>query len=50
MRNNKINYLVVGGFVIAMMAGLAAALALLTGRTGATDEYYTVYEIGRAHV
>lgn len=44
MRNSKINYLVVGGFVIAMLAGLVASLALLTGRTGATDDYFTIYD------
>lgn len=43
MNNNKTNYVVVGGFVLAMGAGLIVALALLTGRTGATDGYFTVY-------
>ena len=44
MRNNKINYMVVGAFVIAMLVGLLGSLAILTGRTGATDDYYTVYD------
>ena len=43
MRNNKISYVVVGGFVLAMGVGLVVSLALLTGRTGATDGYFTVY-------
>ena len=43
MNNNKVNYVVVGGFVLAMILGLVVALALLTGRTGATDGYFTVY-------
>jgi phospholipid/cholesterol/gamma-HCH transport system substrate-binding protein len=43
MKNARINYVVVGGFVIAMAVGLVAAVALLTGRTGATDSYYVVY-------
>ncbi len=43
MKNNKINYVVVGAFVLAMLAGLIVSIALLTGRTGATDRYFTVY-------
>lgn len=43
MKSNRINYLVVGFFVIAMLAGLVASVAVLTGRTGATDTYYTSY-------
>ena len=44
MRNAKINYFVVGVFVIAMVAGLVLAIATLSGRTGATDPYYAVYD------
>jgi phospholipid/cholesterol/gamma-HCH transport system substrate-binding protein len=43
MKSDRINYLVVGSFVIASIAGLIVAIALLTGRTGATDTYYTSY-------
>ncbi|HSS65722.1 MAG TPA: MlaD family protein [Gammaproteobacteria bacterium] len=43
MKSDRINYLVVGSFVIAMIAGLTVAIALLTGRTGATDTYFTSY-------
>ncbi len=43
MRSDRINYLVVGSFVIAIIAGLTIAIALLTGRTGATDTYFTSY-------
>ncbi len=43
MRSNKINYVAVGGFVIAMLVGLLVSIALLTGRTGATDTYYAIY-------
>lgn len=43
MRTSKINYFVVGLFVIAMIIGLVAAVALLTGRTGATDSYHAYY-------
>jgi len=43
MRNVRINYAVVGAFVMAMLASLMGVIALLTGRTGATDDYYTHY-------
>jgi phospholipid/cholesterol/gamma-HCH transport system substrate-binding protein len=43
MRSSKINYLVVGVFVIGMVAALVVSVALLTGRTGATDRYYSYY-------
>ena len=43
MKSDRINYLVVGSFVIAIIAGLTVAIALLTGRTGATDTYFTSY-------
>ncbi len=43
MKSNKINYFVVGGFVLIMLAGLVVSVAVLTGRTGATDSYYAVY-------
>lgn len=43
MRTSKINYFIVGLFVITMIVGLVAAVALLTGRTGATDSYHAYY-------
>lgn len=43
MRTSKINYFIVGLFVIAMIVGLVASVALLTGRTGATDSYHAYY-------
>jgi phospholipid/cholesterol/gamma-HCH transport system substrate-binding protein len=43
MINSKVNYVVVGGFVLAMLLGLMVALAFLTGRTGAIDPYYAIY-------
>ena len=43
MRTSKLNYFAVGLFVIAMIAGLIVAVALLTGRTGATDAYHAYY-------
>ncbi|MDJ0852120.1 MAG: MlaD family protein [Myxococcota bacterium] len=44
MRDGKQNYVIVGGFVIAMVAALILWIALVTGRTGATDDYYVVFE------
>ena len=41
MRNLRINYALVGGFVLAMVAALIATVALLTGRTGTADTYVT---------
>lgn len=37
------NYLVVGSFVLAMLAGLVVSVAVLSGRRGPTDLYYAVY-------
>lgn len=43
MKSKKINYLIVGTFVIAAAAMLLASILLLSGRTGATDSYHAVY-------
>jgi len=43
LRSNKINYLVVGSFVIMMLVGVVVTVAWLSGRTGPTDSYYAVY-------
>jgi len=43
MRSNKINYLVVGSFVLITIIGLIIAIAWLTGRTGPTESYHAVY-------
>jgi len=43
MRSSKINYLIVGTFVLASIIGLIVSVALLTGRTGATDGYHAFY-------
>jgi len=39
MRDDQLNYAIVGAFVIAVIAGLVAWIAVLAGRTGATDAY-----------
>ena len=44
MRNSKINYLLVGSFVLAMLVGLIVSMGMLAGRTGATDAYYAIYQ------
>lgn len=44
MKNLKLNYLLVGSFMIAIVTTLVVAVALLTGRTGPTDDYYAMYD------
>ncbi len=44
MNTTRINYVAVGVFVAAALLGIVAAVALLTGRTGATDTYFAVYK------
>lgn len=41
MKNDRINYVLVGGFVLAMVAALVVTIAVLSGRAGPTDTYYT---------
>jgi phospholipid/cholesterol/gamma-HCH transport system substrate-binding protein len=43
MRSNKVNYLIVGTFVLAMIGGLVVSVAMLLGQTGPTDSYYAIY-------
>lgn len=44
LKNAKANYIIVGTFVIASIISLIIAVAMLTGRTGAVDTYYVVYD------
>lgn len=44
MRDERRNHLVAGGFVLVMLAALLVWLALLSGRTGATDPYFVFYD------
>lgn len=44
MQDSRINYVVVGGFVAIMAVVFVVVISMLAGRTGATDEYYTVYD------
>ncbi|MHC8510408.1 MAG: MlaD family protein [Rhodospirillales bacterium] len=43
MKDNRINYVTAGVFVLAGVAGVIIAAAMLTGRTGPADDYYAVY-------
>ncbi len=44
MKNDRINYIIVGCFVIMMLVGIVVSVAMLTGRTGGTETYYTSYD------
>ena len=44
MKSDRINYIVVGSFVLLMLAAVVVSVAMLAGRTGATDTYYTSYD------
>lgn len=43
MKSNRINYVVVGAFVLAMAVVVVATVVTLSGGGGATDRYYAVY-------
>src|SRR5262249_16689209 len=43
-RDERRNALVAGSFVLAMLVLLLAWIALLAGRTGATEPYFVVYD------
>ena len=44
MTNHRINYALVGFFVLVTLVTLIATIAVLTGRTGAVSTYFTTYE------
>ena len=44
MQDSRINYVVVGAFVTAMLVAFVVIISVLAGSTGDTDEYYTVYD------
>ena len=43
MTSTRLNLAVIGGFVLLALVSLIVSLAVLAGRTGATDDYSTVY-------
>ena len=44
MGSSRVNYVAVGAFVLALLAGLIVAIIALTGRGGPVDRYHTVYD------
>lgn len=44
MQDSRINYVVVGAFVTAMLVAFVAIISVIAGSSGDTDEYYTVYD------
>lgn len=44
MKDSRINYAMVGGFVLAMLASLVIVVVVLTGRTGTTEPYFTRFD------
>jgi len=44
VKSPRIDYVWVGGFVIAMIAAFVVCVAVLAGRTGARDTYYTHFD------
>ena len=44
MKSPKIDYVWVGGFVLAMIVAFMICVAILSGRTGSTDRYYTHFD------
>lgn len=44
MKDPKVDYTLVGGFVLAMLVALVVFLAVLTGQGWRTDTYYTYYD------
>lgn len=44
MRKHNLNYVVVGLFVVAMVVAVVVSAALLAGRTGPRDSYFTVLD------
>jgi len=43
VRNQRLNYTIIGSFVLLFLVGVITAVALLSGRSGPTDSYETVY-------
>jgi phospholipid/cholesterol/gamma-HCH transport system substrate-binding protein len=43
MQDSRINYVLVGAFVAAMLVAFIVVVSMLAGRSGATDPYFTVY-------
>jgi phospholipid/cholesterol/gamma-HCH transport system substrate-binding protein len=44
MRDSRINYVLVGSFVLVMLAALVVSIAMISGRAGRGDTYYVLYD------
>lgn len=44
MQDSRINYVVVGTFVTAMLIALVVVISMLAGSSGSTDKYFTIYD------
>ena len=44
MYNKRMNYVLVGSFVTAMLMAVVISIAVLTGRTGPTDRYFVLLD------
>ncbi|MGB0747426.1 MAG: MlaD family protein [Magnetospiraceae bacterium] len=44
MKSNKFNYVIIGLFVVIILAGVITSISFLTGQRGATVQYLTVYD------
>jgi phospholipid/cholesterol/gamma-HCH transport system substrate-binding protein len=44
MQDSRINYVVVGAFVTAMIVVFVVVISMLAGNQGSTDKYFTVYD------
>lgn len=44
MKDPRLDYVQVGGFVLAMIVAFVVCMAVLSGRTGASDDYYTHFD------
>ena len=44
MRNPQVNYIIVGAFIAAMLVATVMSMALVAGRTGATEPYHLVMD------
>jgi phospholipid/cholesterol/gamma-HCH transport system substrate-binding protein len=44
MQDSRINYVIVGSFVAGVLAIFIFVVSLLAGRSGGTDDYFTVYD------
>jgi phospholipid/cholesterol/gamma-HCH transport system substrate-binding protein len=44
MKSSRINYFLVGSFVLLALVGIVVGMATLSGRSGDSETYYTIYK------